>query len=206
MKRGVFIAGTDTEVGKTRVATRLLAELRGRGLEAAGMKPVECGGRGDALAIHEASGRVDPLDRINPVPLAEPVAPAAAAQPAGIDFRRVEACFDELARGRDLVLVEGAGGWLVPLDRERTMADLAAFLGLPVVLVAPNRLGVLNHALLTSRAIASSGLECRAVFLNTLPGNDGDPSRGSNARILREHLPGIPVIEDDLPALADLLP
>lgn len=205
MKRGIFIAGTDTGVGKTRVTTRLLAELRGRGLAAAGMKPVECGGREDAIAIREAAGRLDPLDRVNPVSLAEPVAPAAATQPGRIDFRRIGECFDELARGRDFVLVEGAGGWLVPLDRKRTMADLAVFLGLPVVLVAPNRLGVLNHALLAIRSIASSGLECRAVFLNTIPGNDEDPSRRSNARILRQHLPEIPVIEEDLPALADLL-
>lgn len=205
MRRGWFITGTDTGVGKTRVTTRLIAELRVRGLDAAGMKPVECGGREDAVAIHEASGRVDPLERINPVSLAEPVAPAAATEPVVIDFPHIRGCFEALARSHDLVLVEGAGGWLVPLDRERTMADLAAFLGLPVIVVAANRLGVLNHTLLTLRAIASSGLQCGAVYLNTIPDGGGDSSRAGNARVLREQLPGIPVIEDDLHALADHL-
>lgn len=205
MKRGWFITGTDTGVGKTRVTTGLIAELRTRGVDAAGMKPVECGGREDAAALHEASGRVDPLDRINPVSFAEPVAPAAATEPVVIDFPHIRGCFEALARSHDLVLVEGAGGWLVPLDRERTMADLAVFLGLPVIVVASNRLGVLNHTLLTLRAIASSGLECGAVYLNTIPDGGADSSRAGNARVLREHLPGIPVIEDDLHALADHL-
>jgi dethiobiotin synthetase len=208
MKGGVFITGTDTGVGKTWVTTRLLGELRGRGLDAVGMKPIECGGREDGLAIHAASGGSVSLDSINPVNLAEPVAPAAGTGPVEIDFAKITGCFDVLAQRHEFVLVEGAGGWLVPVDPARTMADLAVAIGLPVVVVARNRLGVLNHTLLTVRAIAASGLECRAIYLNSVPdGEDAsDRSRSSNARVLREQLPGIPVIEDDPTALAELLP
>jgi dethiobiotin synthetase len=156
------------------------------------------------MAIHEASGRIIPLDSVNPVSFAEPVAPAAATGPVAIDFGRITACFEALAQRHEFVLVEGAGGWLVPVDRDRTMADLAVAIGLPVILVARNRLGVLNHTLLTVRAIATSGLECRAIFLNSVPDGEAgsDRSRASNARVLREQLPGIAVIEDDLSALA----
>ncbi len=207
MRGGIFITGTDTGVGKTWVTTQLVRELIGRGLRAVGMKPVECGGREDAIAIRRASGEREPLDRINPVFLDEPLAPAAAAQIPDIDFARIGDCFGRLTRAYDLVLVEGAGGWLVPLDRERTMADLAIALDLPVILIARNRLGVLNHTLLTVRALAASGRACRAIYLNTLPSDrDGtDCSRSSNARVLRELLPGIPVIEDDLSLLATSL-
>ncbi len=204
MKGGLFIAGTDTGVGKTWVAVRLLRLLRERGLDAVGMKPVECGGREDATALHEAAGKAIELDEVNPYALAEPLAPAAVEQAPRIDFETVKALHRGLSERHDFVIVEGAGGWLVPLDRERTMADLAASLGLPVLLVAANRLGVLNHVLLTVRAIAASGLECDGVFLNTLDGED-DPSRASNARVLREILPTIPVIDGDLEALV-LLP
>lgn len=205
MNRGFFIAGTDTGVGKTRVTTRLLAELRGRGLPAAGMKPIECGGRDDSLAIQQASGTHPPLEWVNPVSLAEPLAPAAVEPAVEIDFARITAAFNELARSHHPILVEGAGGWLVPIDGSRTMEDLATAVALPVIVVARNRLGVLNHTLLTLRAIAATGLACRAVYLNTIPDDIGDHSRSSNARVLRECLGGIPVIEDDLPALATLL-
>ncbi|MEM9018788.1 MAG: dethiobiotin synthase, partial [Verrucomicrobiota bacterium] len=95
-----------------------------------------------------------------------------------------------------LVLVEGAGGWLVPIDRERTMADLALAIGYPVILVAANRLGVLNHVLLSVEAIEESGLDLAAVFLNSMPGQS-DLASESNARVLRDRFPSLPVIETD---------
>jgi len=202
MNRGFFIAGTDTGVGKTWLTTSLIRLLRQNGSDAAGMKPVECGGREDALAIHEACDGVLSLDEINPVALPDPVSPAAQKSPPRIDFSSIVALHRSIAARHEPVLVEGAGGWLVPLDRDRTMAHLAAALDLPVVVVAANRLGVLNHTLLTIRAIVASGLPCRAVFLND-PAEANptkDPSRDSNARVLRDFLPGIPVIEWD-PAL-----
>jgi dethiobiotin synthetase len=205
--KGFFIAGTDTGVGKTWVTTRWLRSLRASGIDAVGMKPVECGGRDDAIAIQEAVDGVATLDEINPVPLPEPLAPAAIDGALRIDFDKILANFDRLSMLHAPVLVEGAGGWLVPLDRERTMADLVAALGLPVVVVAANRLGVLNHTLLTVRAIVAAGLECRAVFLNDLDeaARADDLSRESNARVLRDLLPGIPVIEGDPAGLIKLI-
>lgn len=205
--KGCFIAGTDTGVGKTWVTTRWLRCLRESGIDAVGMKPIECGGREDAIAIREACDGIATLDEINPVSLPEPLAPAAIIGSPRIDFYEILASFDLLSMLHFPVLVEGAGGWLVPLDRERTMADLALALRLPVVLVAANRLGVLNHTLLTVRAIADAGLECRAVFLNDLDGaaRPDDLSRKSNARVLRDHLPGIVVIERDPVALLKLI-
>lgn len=205
--RGFFITGTDTGVGKTWVTTHWLRLLRQVGIDAVGMKPVECGGREDATAIYEAAERVATLDEINPVSLSEPLAPAAIGGAPRIDFDEILANYHLLSLLYFPVLVEGAGGWLVPIDRERTMADLAVALGLPVIVVAANRLGVLNHTLLTVRAIEASGLVCRAVFLNDLDeaSKPGDLSRESNARVLRDHLPGIPVIERDPAALLDLI-
>ena len=205
--RGFFITGTDTGVGKTWVTTQWPRCLRSKGIDAVGMKPVECGGRDDATAIREAGDLVATIDEINPVSLAEPLAPAAISGAPPIDVQEILASFELLSMLHSPVLVEGAGGWLVPIDRDRTMADLAAAFALPVVVVAANRLGVLNHTLLTVRAIHAAGLECRAVFLNEIDGQGAgeDLSRGSNARILRDHLEDIEVIERDPAALMCLI-
>ena len=205
--KGCFIAGTDTGVGKTWVTTRWLRCLRESGIDAVGMKPIECGGREDAIAIRDACDGVATLEEINPISMPEPLAPAAIIGAPRIDFYEILVNFDLLSMRHSPVLVEGAGGWLVPLDRERTMADLALALGLPVVVVAANRLGVLNHTLLTVRAIVDAGLQCRAVFLNDLDeaARPDDLSRKSNARVLRDHLPGVAVIERDPVALLKLI-
>lgn len=192
---GLFITGTDTGVGKTWVATRLISELRRQGHNAVGMKPVECGEREDSEALLRASGGHLPLDGINPISLSEPLAPAAIAGAPKIETDLILARYHVLAESHRPVIVEGAGGWLVPLDRERTMADIAIALALPVVVVARNRLGVLNHTLLTVRAILDSGLECLAVFLNDHPSDAAELSRSSNAEVLRDCLDGIPVID-----------
>lgn len=205
--KGCFVAGTDTGVGKTWVTTRWLRCLRDSGIDAVGMKPVECGGREDAIAIREACDGLATLDEINPVSLPEPLAPAAMIGVPRIDFNEILENFERLSMRHSPVLVEGAGGWLVPIDGARTMADLAVALGLPVVLVAANRLGVLSHTLLAVRAIADSGLACRAVFLNDFDeaARPDDRSRKSNARVLRELLPGIAVIERDPTGLLKLI-
>jgi len=210
--RGVFVTGTDTEVGKTWVATGLLSALRRRGLRVAAAKPVECGGRDDARALLAATGRDDlPLDAVNPRHFEAPLAPAAAAG-GRFDLDGVLSSLGALAGGGEFLVVEGAGGWLVPLDAERTMADLATGFGLPVVLVAANRLGCLNHALLTARAVRDAGLPLAAVYLNTLPSQPAsgevgvrDLSRASNGRVLAPHLGDCPLFEDDLEALAEHL-
>ncbi|MEM9280349.1 MAG: dethiobiotin synthase [Verrucomicrobiota bacterium] len=202
--RGIFVTGTDTDVGKTWVATRLLKLLGQQGFRSSGMKPIECGGREDSSALLAASsvGDLD-LDQVNPVTISEPLAPAASSDQVSIDFDRVGESYLGLALKSDWVVVEGAGGWLVPVDAQRSMADLAVSLDLPVVVVAANRLGVLNHTLLTLKAIESVGLPCCGVFLNTI--NESDLSIQTNARVLRASAPFIRVIDDDLSELVSLL-
>tara|TARA_R110002096_G_scaffold310126_12_gene504736 strand:+ start:2614 stop:3240 length:627 start_codon:yes stop_codon:yes gene_type:complete len=202
---GLFVTGTDTGVGKTWVTTGLLRQLRDDRIAAVGMKPIECGGNDDALAILAASS--DPeltLQDINQVILPEPVAPAAATTPALIDFDQTLANYKALKSRADVVVVEGAGGWLVPIDRERTMADLAAKLDLPVLIVAANQLGVLNHTLLTLRAIEAADLTCFGVYLNTLPTAE-DQSTESNGRVLRKLLKDVPLFEGNIESLARAL-
>jgi dethiobiotin synthetase len=164
--RGIFIAGTDTGVGKTRVCVGLLRALRATGLRAIGMKPVATGTiatdrsilNEDVAAIAEASDfGANPAD-INPYCFDWPVSPHIAAQRAGIviDPERIVASYGRLSQACDVVVVEGTGGWLAPIGPHTTMADVARSLQLPVVLVVGLRLGCLNHALLTAQALASS--------------------------------------------------
>lgn len=202
--RGVFITGTDTDVGKTWVATRLIQALREKGIDAVGMKPIECGSHDDSDAIAAASGEAGlTREQVNPVHLPDPLAPAAFPEIPEIDFTILKQRFDELADAHELVVVEGAGGWLVPVDDDRTMADLAGLLDLPVLVVAANRLGVLNHTLLTVGAIRESGLVCAGVYLNPLP-DTYDQSCMSNAKVLQKNLEETPVIDQNWKELMDL--
>lgn len=202
---GVFVTGTDTDVGKTWVSTRLIIALRAKGVDAVGMKPIECGGREDSEALLSASAHADlTLDDINPIALPEAVAPAAVSNPVSIKFETLKSRVDTLCGQSDFVVVEGAGGWAVPIDEERTMADLAADFGFPVIIVAANRLGVLNHTLLTAQAIQAAGQHCIAVHLNLIPG-EGDLSQKTNRKMLERNLDGVPVIDQDVKALAELL-
>lgn len=196
--RGVFVAGTDTGVGKTLVAAALLRAASDSGLRCAGVKPVAAGCEQrdgqwvneDALLLQAAASL--PLDyrEVNPVALVPAIAPHIAAAQAGLvlDAAMLAAAVGRVrAREPELLVVEGAGGWLVPLSASETMADLAACLGLPVVLVVGLRLGCLNHALLTARAIAATGLPLAGWVGNTL---DADmPVREENLATLRTLLP-----------------
>lgn len=163
---GVFITGTDTGVGKTFVAIALVRALVARGVRVAGMKPVAAGiGAGEAcnadvLALAAADGlSLPPRDR-NPYGFAPAIAPHLAAQEAGvaIEIDLIAAACDRLRAHADFIVVEGAGGVLVPLDRDRDMLDLAAVLDVPVLLVVGMRLGCINHALLSAQAIGARGL------------------------------------------------
>jgi dethiobiotin synthetase len=167
---GCFVTGTDTGVGKTLVACALIHAFAARGLRVAGMKPVAAGADPDPVAgglrnedVERllAAGNVDaPRAEVNPYCFAPPIAPHIAAERAGvaIDPARIEACFHALAGRTDVLVVEGAGGFRVPLGPGLDSADLALRLRLPVVLVVGMRLGCLNHALLTVEAIAARGL------------------------------------------------
>ena len=176
--RAFFVTGTDTGVGKTYVSLALMASARMAGLSVVGLKPVASGcGRSPQGPVSEDARRLMseatvqlPYRTVNPWAFEAPIAPhlAAAGQGTRIDLSVVE---QSLARARataDLVVVEGIGGWLVPLTETATVADMVCDLGLPVVLVVGLRLGCLNHALLTSESIAARGLSLLGWVANEL--------------------------------------
>ncbi len=161
--RGVFVTGTDTEIGKTLASCALIHALREQGLRVAGMKPVATGDVAeaeDALALREASGMRIALRRMNSFLYEPAIAPhiAAAQVHRRIDLRKVASDYRHLTDRADFVVVEGVGGWMVPLGRRLMLADLPKRLKLPVILVVGLRLGCINHALLSARAIADDGL------------------------------------------------
>lgn len=163
-----FITGTDTEIGKTFVTCTLLHAARLQGLTALGMKPIAAGAeRVNGEFINEdaarlrAAGSFDPgLALLNPYCLASPIAPHIAAEEEGVqfDFNRLRDAFAALKAQADVVLVEGVGGFRVPLADDYDTADLARDFALPVILVVGMRLGCINHALLTAEAIMARGL------------------------------------------------
>jgi len=166
---GAFVAGTDTGVGKTRVTVALLHALGGLGVRAAGMKPVASGTEADGqnedvrlLRAASAAAGIAPalLQQLNPYCFPWPISPHLAARRAGvlIDVLRIRQAYRELSERSAAVLVEGAGGWLAPINEQQTMADVARVLQLPVVLVVGLRLGCLNHALLSAQAVSVAGL------------------------------------------------
>jgi dethiobiotin synthetase len=181
MSNGYFITGTDTGVGKTRVSVALLHRLQQQGLRVAGMKPVAAGceetvtglRNEDALALQAASSVTLPYETLNPYALAPAIAPHLAARDAGIviELDRILAAYRTIAAQVDSVVVEGAGGWRVPLNDDQDMSDLAVALGLPVVLVVDIRLGCINHALLSAQAIAARGLPLAGWVANHAHGD-----------------------------------
>ena len=174
MGRGYFVTGTDTGVGKTLIACALLRAFARAGKSVVGMKPVAAGREGGRWADVEElakAGTVQARARIaNPYAFEPAIAPHIAAELAGIeiDLETIASAQAELSRLADVVVVEGAGGFLVPLNATQTGADLAARLGLPIVLVVGMRLGCLNHALLTRRQIEACGLRCAGWVANCI--------------------------------------
>ena len=167
-RHGFFVAGTDTGVGKTFAAVAIIRSLVRAGFSVAGMKPVAAGAalratgfrNDDALALASAANVKAPYASVNPYCFKEPVSPHIAADAEGIriDVGTILQEFDTLKSQADCVIVEGAGGWLVPIGNGQSMADVAVALGLPVIMVVGLRLGCLNHAALTAQAINASGL------------------------------------------------
>lgn len=174
-QQAYFVTGTDTEVGKTFATCALLHAARTQGLQALGMKPVAAGidGNGrneDVERLIAASSIAAPRELVNPYCFDAAVAPhiAAAIEGRSIDPHRIAAAARDLAAGADLLLIEGVGGFRVPLGDDVDTADLAVRLGLPVILVVGLRLGCLNHALLTSEAIRSRGLKLAGWIANSI--------------------------------------
>ena len=173
-----FVTGTDTGVGKTLVSCALLRAFAAQGKQAAGFKPVAAGcdedGRNeDALALRTASTMQLTYGQVNPYCFGPAIAPHLAARFSGvrIEMSRILASFRELAGQADEVVVEGVGGFLVPLNEKQDSADLAQELALPVILVVGMRLGCLNHAVLTQRAVAACGLQCAGWVANVVDEN-----------------------------------
>jgi dethiobiotin synthetase len=169
-----FVTGTDTEVGKTVVTAGLLRAFGRSGRSAVGMKPVAAGiedGRYADVERHRAAGnRAAPAHLVNPYAFEPPIAPhiAASLDGTGIRIERIVAAHRELAALANVVVVEGAGGFMIPLNERETSADLAVALGAPVILVVGMRLGCLNHALLTQEAILARGLAFAGWVANVI--------------------------------------
>ena len=165
--KGFFVTGTDTACGKTEVSLGLIQALRQRGLKVQGMKPVasgcEAGPRGlrnaDAQRLRAQSSRLVPYDWVNPYAFSPPIAPHIAAREAGVEISLdlIRERADTLAAQADCLIVEGVGGWRVPLGPDLAVSDLPRALGLPVILVVGLRLGGINHALLTAESILARG-------------------------------------------------
>ena len=170
-----FITGTDTGVGKTLISCALLHAFAAQGQRVVGMKPVavgcdDDGHNQDVEQLRAASNILMSYGQINPYNFLDSIAPHIAAQNAGvrIDFARILTSYHELASQADVVIIEGAGGFRVPLNNNQDTADLVLQLGLPVILVVGIRLGCLNHALLTVSAIEACGLKCAGWVANVI--------------------------------------
>lgn len=197
MSAGFFVTGTDTDVGKTTIAAGLLRAARLAGLSTAAVKPLasgcEAGADGlrnsDALALLAECSLPLSYAEVNPFAFAPAIAPHLAAREAGVPLKvevLAAAVQAVLAQQADFTLVEGAGGWRVPLDGQATLAELPVALDLPVILVVGVRLGCINHALLTAEAIARDGLRLAGWVANVL---DPQTSRlDDNLRTLTERL------------------
>lgn len=183
MQQSYFIAGTDTGVGKTHVASALVRHFAAEGRKVTGMKPVASGCElseygiwqgqlvnDDVVALYEASSVKAPLELINPYHFAPAIAPHIAAEQSGveIDLDLIVRAYHLLAEMAETVIVEGAGGFLVPVNARQSLADLAVKLNLPVILVVGMRLGCINHALLTIEAIRARGLTLAGWVANRI--------------------------------------
>jgi dethiobiotin synthetase len=211
MGKGIFITGTDTGVGKTFFACGLAALLKKSGYKVGVMKPAETGcGQDDgklvpqdAVALQEASGCTAPLVKICPYQFREPLAPSVAADREGtrIDIDRLMNIYNEINAAYDITIVEGAGGLLVPLLPSYTYADFAKVLKLPLIIVAANKLGMINHLLLTLEHASCKGLSVLGYVLNQV---ESQPSLAAETnREALVSLTGVPCM-GEVPYIEDL--
>ena len=201
----LFITGTDTGVGKTYIAVQLLRLARAAGMRCAGYKPICCGDRDDAELLLDGSADGLTIDEVNPIWLHTPAAPLAAAiaEKRDIDLALIHRQLASLQARFDFVVVEGVGGWLVPICDDYYVSHLATEMRLPVLVVALNRLGCLNHTMLTLQSIAASRLACLGVALNGR--TPADIAEATNADILKRISP-VPVLPGLSPEMCELPP
>jgi dethiobiotin synthetase len=195
--RGLFITGTDTGVGKTVVAAGLVASLRNSGMDIGVMKPIETGfslRSSDAFFLQRTAGVSDLLDSITPYRLKHPLSPYAAAQieRISIRFEKIRRAYHRLLEEHQALLVEGAGGLLVPITRKMTMADLALRLDLPLLIVARTGLGTLNHTLLTVEVAKRRGVRVAGVIFNHLVQRRGLAEK-TNPSVIKDFL-SVPIL------------
>ena len=199
MSEAFFVTGTDTGVGKTLVSAAFLHAAALRGLRSLGLKPLASGSERaadgrllneDALALQQAASIKLPYEAVNALSLEPAIAPHLAAEEHGLRLSAhalAEHCRGQMGHGHDLLLVEGAGGWRVPLNDTETLADLAQLLDLPVILVVGLRLGCVNHALLSAEAIAADGLRLAGWVGSQI--DPGMPRLEQNLSTLEARLP-----------------
>ena len=191
----LFLTGTDTNVGKTFVGSQLVRALRKAGLDCVGMKPICCGDRLDGEELHAACDRAIPLNDINPVWLRTPAAPYTAAmiENRTVDLALIRETFLRLRGQHQSIIVEGVGGWLVPIARDFFLSHLAAEFAMPVAVVVANKLGALNHAMLTVESIRASGCKCAGIILNHVTSAEKDVAAITNRGILEDIL-NVPIL------------
>jgi dethiobiotin synthetase len=181
MKQAFFVTGTDTGVGKTHIACKLISAYVAQGYKVVGMKPVAAGCElvdgvwvnEDVLQLEAVSNVQTPRELTNPYSFKEAIAPHIAAEKVGVEINIevIQQAFNKLRNIADIVIVEGAGGFLVPLDATHSMADLALALNIPVILVVNMKLGCINHSLLTVEAIQARNLTLHGWVANRLDQN-----------------------------------
>lgn len=200
-----FITGTDTDAGKTFVTSLLTRSLRKAGFDTVAMKPLCCGEPGDTLELQAAANNELTMPEVTPVAYKAPLAPIEAARLEGKTFdpSTVMSAFQKLRGSHVSLLVEGVGGWLVPIAPGYSSADLAKAMALPVLLVVRNRLGALNHTLLTLESIKAHGLTCSGIVLNNHPADEVDLAREGNRRLLPT-LTDVPIVFEVTPGQTEL--
>jgi len=199
---GVFITGTDTEVGKTLIAAGLVVALQDQGVDVGVMKPLESGAPSfestpiprDAFYLKEIAGVQDDLDLINPCCFQAPLAPGVAAEKEGVevDLQWITKAYEELKGRHHFMVVEGAGGLLVPIAKGTLFPELIKLLGLPLIVVARASLGTINHTLLTLSHCQQEGLAVKGLIMSkSTP--DTDPSEGNNPQVIAQ-FSGVPIL------------
>lgn len=201
--RGYFVTGTDTGIGKTVVTAGLAANLRQKGINAGIMKPVQTGSKKidgslvsvDALFAVKVAGITDEMELVSPYCLEPPLAPRVAAGLAGItiDLLKIKRAYRELCTRHDFMLVEGAGGIMVPIVGRFLMADLIKMLNLPALIVAKPGLGTLNHTLLTVEYAKARGIDVAGIIINGLKDSEAGTAEKTNPGLIAE-LSGVPVM------------
>lgn len=199
---GLFVTGTDTGVGKTVVAAAIAMFLKSRGVDVGVMKPVTSGGidsdgrlvSEDSALLKLASGCTDRDEEVAPYVFRRPIAPSEAARADGVtvSYERIRGAFDRLSASHEFLIVEGAGGLLVPLADDLLVADLAQRLDLPLIIVARPDLGTINHTLMTCECARSRGIDILGIIINGQPEQPGEAE--SYAPRLIERLSGVPLL------------